>query len=168
MGCGEIFKKSLIFVFFCAFIALLITPLQNLRNPQIGTASYARFDGHLPSITACPYSRKKDYEENISTFSQLKDLPSLRENVNVTIYDYYQELFYNVEDSAKMEEIFGLSPEDEIIKEPIISRFESISKCLSIHVPPLPENWLVCNSGILIIFDVSFFIFARSSLLYQN
>ena len=138
MAFVEILRKSMIFAFFCSFIALLIVPIQNLRNPQIGAASHGSFNGHLPSITVCPHSRNY----NISTFGDLKDLPSLKEHVNVTIANYFKDKKYRIDDTATIKEEFGLSP-DEISKEHIVSQYGGVAKCLTVNTPFLQENWQV-------------------------
>ena len=139
MTCVEIFRKSLIFAFFCAFIALLIDPIKNLREPQIGAASYGRFDGHMPSVTICPHSR----HHNISTFKDLRDLPSLKQHVNVIFRNYFKGNLSSIDNATAMKETFDLSP-DEISKEPIITRDGDTAKCLIVHTPQnLQENWQV-------------------------
>ena len=138
MCCIEVLRNLTIFAFFSSFIALLIVPIQNLRNPQIGVASYGSFDGHLPSITVCPYSRNY----NITTFGDLKELPSLKEHVNVTIANYFKDKKYRIDDAVTIKEEFGLSP-DEISKEHIVSQYGGVAKCLNVNTPFLQENWQV-------------------------
>ena len=139
MHCIEVLRNLMVFAFFCAFIALLIDPIKNLRQPQIGAASYGRFDGHMPSVTICPHSRVHD----INTFSDLRDLPSLKQHVNVIFRNYFKGKVCSIDDAIAMKETFDLSP-DEISKEPIITRDGDTAKCLIVHTPQnLQENWQV-------------------------